>query len=171
MRRVLAGPVRALPVLELPARHDVARVGKGRHPAPVLETGIPAHVVPVQMRAHDVIDFLGLHPGAGEIGEEGRTQPVELRPRRALLVVAEAGIDQDGVAAGPDDERVEAEDQLAGRRIDEPRSRHVRVLPQHCRVEIGKEGRRLYERPLELGDALHLESADARRIHITSRDG
>jgi hypothetical protein len=46
---------------------------------------------------------------------------VELRPGRALLVVADTAVDQDRVMPGFDDKAVEAEDQLAGSRLDQPR--------------------------------------------------
>ena len=60
VRRFLAPLLHALPVLELAAGHDVARIGKGRDPAPVFEAGVPADVIPVQVSAHHVVDILDL---------------------------------------------------------------------------------------------------------------
>ena len=124
---------------ELAPRHDVARIGKGRDPAAVFEPGVPADMIPVQMRAHHVIDILDTDAGAGEIGEKGAPQPMKLRPRRTLLVVAEAGIDQDRVMPGLDDEAVKAEQEVAGRRVDQPGAGMIGVRPQDLGVEIGKK--------------------------------
>ena len=75
-RRILAALLHALPVLELAAGHDVARVGKRRHPASVGEAGIPADMVHVEMRADDVVDLLGRYTERGETPD----------PAAALLV-------------------------------------------------------------------------------------
>ena len=64
---------------------------------PVVEPGVPADMVPVQVRAHHIVDILGLDPDACEIGEIRRAHPMKLRARRAVFVVAEAGVDQDRV--------------------------------------------------------------------------
>ena len=64
---------------------------------------------------------------------------MELRSRRALLVVAEAGINQDRVAPGLDDKAVEAEEKVAGRRIDQLCAGVVGVLVDRLRIEIGEE--------------------------------
>ena len=76
------------PVRELALRHHVFRLRERRHPASVLEPRVPADMIPMQVGAHDVIDVLRLDPDAGEVGEVGRTHPMELGSRRALLVVA-----------------------------------------------------------------------------------
>ena len=125
-------------MLELAAGHDIARIGKGRDPAPVFEAGVPADMIPVQVRAHHVVDILDLDSCVCEVSEVGCSQPVKLRPRRTLLVIAEAGIDQDRVMPGLDDETVKTEDELARRRVNQPWSRHIGVRPHHLRVEIGK---------------------------------
>ena len=70
---------------------------------------------------------------------------------------------------GLHDEAVEAEDELAALRVDQPGSRHVGVRPQHLGIEIGKESLGCDERPLELGDAMDLEIADTRRLHACLR--
>ena len=132
---------------------------------PVFEPCVPADVVPVQMRAHDIVDLFGPDPGGREIGDVGGTQPVELWPGRALLVVAEAGIDQDRVVRGLDHKTVKAEHELTGRRIDQPRTGHVRVGLQYLRVEIREEILGADKRALVLGDAPHLEIADPRDLH------
>ena len=118
VRRVLAAPVHLLPMREFPAGHYVARIGESRDPTPIVEPSVPADMVPVQMRAHHVVDILGLDSDACEIGEIRCVHPMKLGPRRALLVVAEAGVDQDRVLPSFDDESMKAEDEPAARRID-----------------------------------------------------
>ena len=91
---------------------------------------------------------------------------MELRSRRTLFVVAKAGIDQDRVLPGFDDEGMKAEDELTARRVDQPRSEQIGVLPHDLGFEIGKELRGREERPLELGHAMNFEIADTRRLHL-----
>ena len=93
---------------------------------------------------------------------------MELRPGRAFLVVADAGIDQNGVAAGPHDKAVKAENQLAGARFEEARAEQVRVFGNHGGVEIRKELRRVEKGTLVVGDAVHFETADADGLHLSS---
>ncbi|TMK29923.1 MAG: hypothetical protein E6G69_11010 [Alphaproteobacteria bacterium] len=94
---------------------------------------------------------------------------MELRPGGALLVVADAGIDQDRVAAGFDDKAVKAEDQLAGARLNQPRAQQRRILLDHRRVEIREEVARGEERALIIGDAGNFEIADPGGLHLSSR--
>ena len=166
MRRILATPCERLPVIELAARHDVAGVRKGRDPAAVVEPGVPADMVPMEMRAHHVIDRFGRHPGGGEIGEIGALHTVELRPGRPLLVVAEAGIDQDRVTPGLDDEGVKAEHQPARRRVDQPRPGQIGVGAQDLGIEIRQKILGRDERPLILSNAMHFEITDPRLLHF-----
>jgi hypothetical protein len=119
----------------------------------------------MEMGAHHVVNGLGADAGCDQIGEITAAQPMELRPCRPLLVVAEAGIDQDRVMPGPDDEAVKREHEPTGRRVDEPRPGQIRVGPQDLRVEVGKKRLGGNERPLVLGDSLHLEIADPRGPH------
>ena len=120
MRCVDAAVMNAEPMIVFALRHDVARLREGRHPLTVGETGVPPDMVPVQVRAHHEIDVLRLDPDAGQIVNKRAFHAVELRPGRTLLVIADTGIDQDRVMAGFDDKAVEAEDQLAGARLDQP---------------------------------------------------
>ena len=147
---------------------DIARVGEGRNPFPVLQLCIPADMVPMEMRAHHIVDLLGLDSDPGEIRDERGTYAVELRPRRPLLVVAEASIDQDRVPPGAHDEAVKAEDQFAGRGIDEARTQQLGVGAHHSGIEIGKEIARVEKRTLVIGDAGDLEIADADGLHLSS---
>src|SRR5580700_3686218 len=118
MRRVDAALVDSLPMVVFALRHHVARLREGRHPLPVLEPRIPADMVPVQVRTHDKIDVFRLDADTSQIVDERGFDAVELRAGGTLLVIADAGIDQDRVPVGFDDETVKAENQLAGSRLD-----------------------------------------------------
>src|SRR5215472_14358499 len=48
VRRVFAAFMHLLPMGELAAGHDIARIRESRDPAPVVEPGVPADMVPVQ---------------------------------------------------------------------------------------------------------------------------
>ena len=95
-----------------------------------------------------------------------RLHAVELRPGRALLVVADAGVDQHRVAPGLDDEAVKAEHQFAGRRIDQPiGAEQVAVGPHDFGIEVGEEFLGREERAFVIGDAGDLEAADPGGLH------
>src|SRR6516162_7533783 len=94
---------------------------------------------------------------------------MKLRPRRALLVVAKARVDQDRMMPGLDDKGMKAEDEPAARWLDQLRSEQIGVRPHDLGIEIGKELRRGKERPLEFGYAMNFEIADTRRLHLRLR--
>src|SRR6516165_11073831 len=81
----------ALPIFEFFFREEISGIGEGRDPAAILPPGVPAHMIAVQMRAHDNVDivdsdagrFQGLHPGAVALA-------VPSRAMRERLVVADA---------------------------------------------------------------------------------
>ena len=142
---VLEDLVRRLGVLGLPVgvfllAEDVFGLGEGRHPAAILQPGVPAHVVHMHVGAHDVVDVV--HRGAGRrqvpLPGVGRLHVPE-GPGRPRLVVADAGIDQDGVVRRADQVGLDAEPQLARRRVDRRRARARRGSPPAppC-VSVGK---------------------------------
>lgn len=76
----------------------MAGVAEGRHPLTVDQPGVPADVVTVHVGAHHEVDVVRVHPGGGEVVQEVGAQHVERRVAGPLLVVADAGVDQDGAA-------------------------------------------------------------------------
>src|SRR6267154_516994 len=70
------------------------------------------------------------------------------------------------MAAGFHNEAVKAEEQLAGRPIDQPRAEMFGIRADHLRVEVRKEVLRGYERPLIFGDAMYLEIPNPRDLHL-----
>jgi hypothetical protein len=169
MRRVGAAGVEVAPVVVLALCHDVLGIRKCRDPAAIDQARVPADMVPVQVRAHNVIDFFRLHPEPRQIVDERGAHAVELRPARAFLVVADAGVDQDRVPAGAHDEAVKAEDQPAGFRIEQAWTEQIGVFLDDGRIEIRKEFGRIEKRSLVIGNAADLEIADANGLHGSSR--
>ena len=109
---LLLGPVRQLAVGE-----QVLGLREGRHPAAVVEPGVPADMIDVQVRAHDVVDVVHAEPGGGEVLLVAVARHhVPDRPGRTRLVVADAGVDQDVVMRRAHDVALDAQDELAGRR-------------------------------------------------------
>src|SRR5262249_55082153 len=137
-------------------------------PAAAFEPRVPTDMVPMQVSAHHIIDVLDRDPDAGEVGDIGSAQPMKLRAGRALLVVAETGIDQDRMVPGLYDKAVEAEEQVTGRPIDQPRAEMIGARPYHLRVEIGKKRLGGDEGALVFGNPVNLEIPDARLLHLPS---
>ncbi len=153
--------VLGLPMGQLALAEDVSRLGEGRHPAAVLQPGVPADMVDVQVGAHDVVDILDPEcrspPGCVP---RCRPSSVPERPGRARLVVADAAIHQDGVVRRADDVALDAELHLAGCRVDRVRLQPVAVLRQHLRRQGGEELERVEQRPFLLDDAVDGEVAE-----------
>lgn len=69
--------------------------------------------------AHHVIDILGAGAGGGEVCEPGIVLLVVPGGKaRVVLVVADAGVDQDGVVRGTQQVGLDREDQLARGRVE-----------------------------------------------------
>ena len=80
------------PVLELALADQVTGLGEGRDPLAVLEHGVPAHVVDVQVGADHHVDAIAAPAGVGEVLQEGRGQRAAARDA-ARPVVADARVD------------------------------------------------------------------------------
>ena len=105
-----------MPVSPLGVHEYVTRVRERRHPAPVLEVGVPTDVVRVHMRAQDDIHVRGGDTGSCQAIEEVGCQLVEGRdPAAPVLPVADAGVDQDQLLRRPDHDRVDALEEVAVR--------------------------------------------------------
>jgi hypothetical protein len=134
---------------QLAVGHDVAGLGKGRHPTAVFQARVPADVIGVQMRAHDVIDVVYAEAdGAKPLLETIAVEHVPERPRRPLFVIADAGVDQDIVVRRLDDEALNAEHQAIAVRIDESRLQPGTVFVEQFLAESGKKLEHVEPRPL-----------------------
>ncbi len=152
--------VHGRPVRPLLLGHDVAGVGEGRDPAAPLPAGVPPHVVGVEVGGEHVVDLLGPHPGLGEAQEILAARGhVPVGPR-ALLVVAHAGVDHDGVVPRAEEERLHREDQAVHRRVQgpagQPRPVGRPLLGGDLREELGG----VEVRALRLDDPVDDDVAD-----------
>ncbi len=100
------------PVIELVSPEHVACVRERRHPAAVVQPRVPADMIDMQMRAHDIVDVA---KRKSRCGKRARVNVVGLhvpfRTQRPRLVVADAAVDQDGVVRRLHDVGLEAQDQ------------------------------------------------------------
>ena len=96
------------PVLVLDPTEQIARVREGRDPLAIGQHGVPADVVDVQVRAQHRIDRLARESGRGQVFEEPPLPVVPGRDTPVLLVVAEAGVDDDAPPGRLDHEGVDA---------------------------------------------------------------
>ena len=79
---------RTRPVIMLCFREHVFGVGKGRHPAAVAQTRIPAAMVGVKMRAKHVVDGLWGNPDRRQATEKRQVELIETRDRAYFSVSA-----------------------------------------------------------------------------------
>jgi len=125
----------------------------------------------VQVRAQHRVDAIEREAGGSEVGEERAAEPGP-RGQVAHLVVADAGVDDDRLAARLDHEGVDRGDQatLDGREVrPEPRLRLHRlgaqVGEQEGRRHAGEEGRRRAARFDDPRDGDVTDSPAKRRAH------
>ena len=85
---------------------QVPGVGECRHESAILQLGVPADVVGVQVGAQHVVDLIGNHARRGQARRVVAAHPVPRRDDAAVAVVADAGVHQDGVMRRADHERV-----------------------------------------------------------------
>jgi hypothetical protein len=159
LRAALGFPVRVLTLAE-----QVLGVGKRRHPAAVLELGVPADMVDMQVRAHHEIDGLGRAAAGAQPVEERRVElvPAGIVP---LLVVAEAGVDQDGVAAGLHDPGMDRPDKTIRACLNMGRHHPVLLRVEGLLVEFGKHAVGTKARRAQFLDLFDGGSADPANGH------
>ena len=146
------------PVLELDAAEQVARSREGRDPLAFDQHGVPADVIDVQVRAQHRVDRLAGKAGRGQVLEEAPLPVVPGRDPPILLVVAEAGIDDDPPSRRLDDERVDAHLEppfLVGEVRDQPGDGQY-GLARRLRQDEPAAARRLELDDLRNGDVADL---------------
>ena len=98
---------------------QVLGVGKRGDPPAILQLCVPAHVVHMQMRAHDEVDRFWRDAHASHIFEEGSILHMPWHGVRAMLVIADASVNKDGMSSRLDDVAVQAHQQASAFCIDE----------------------------------------------------
>src|SRR6516165_7610355 len=148
---------------ELAIGNDIGRVRKGGHPSPVFESRVPADVIGVQMRAHDIIDIVHGESGSRQaFFETIAVQHVPKRARRSRLMVADAGVDQNVVAERLDNEALNTEHQPV-LDIDKFRLQPSSVLVEQFFREVRKETQRVKKRSLLLDHRMDGDRAKRQR--------
>ena len=145
----VAPTIGRVPIIIFGAADDVLGVGESRNPAPVDQLRVPADMVPVQVRAHDIIDFLGLHaPTSASVQRKPVLSWWNSGRAAGFLVIAAAGVYQHRIAIGLHHESVVAHVDVAV-----PRQLTLRQFPltnistyqQWMRKKIPAPGEQRYD--------------------------
>src|SRR5262249_10133217 len=134
-------------------RKQIAGVGKRRHPSAIHETCVPAHMIGVEMRAQHIVDVLGCETRGGKVGEIGPILLMVALLLWALLVIARAGVDEDGRAWRPYHRAVKRKDHQAAVRIQQRRLKPTPVTFEDLRCYVWMNDSRLEECGLKLKHA------------------
>ena len=127
-----------VPVGVVGARKQVLCVRERRHPAPVAQHRIPADVVGMQVRAQHQVDVLGRDAGGAQALQIRRVELMEAMRPRPVLVIAAAGIEQDGQIARTDQPRVHAGHEAVVLRAVVIGRQPVEVTLQHVALEVAE---------------------------------
>jgi hypothetical protein len=141
----------------------MAGAGKRRDPAAALEPRVPPDVVDVEMRAQHEIDRLRGEPGRCEIVEERRLHHVERRAAAAVLVVADAGIDDHPQAGRLDHEGLDGLQQ-APFVVEEAGRQPLAMTLEGLGQGVGQEPRGP-RGAAALDDGGDAKAADGQRMH------
>jgi hypothetical protein len=117
-------------------------------------------VVDVQVCAQDVVDVLDLEASLGEVLHVGAVQHMEARLAGTLLVVADAGVDQDGVVPRPQHPAVDRGHDAVDLRVVVGRRQPGQVRLDVLGRPIGQQHVGLEAMAQALLDAPHLDVAD-----------
>ena len=153
----------ARPVLPLAPREQVTRARKRRNPASVVEPRVPPDVVDVQMRADHHVHRLRRHARYAQVVQERRPHHVERLPPAAILVVADARVDEHGQSRRAHDEGVD--------RLQEPALVVEEMRREPGAMAFHRLGRRVREQPRwprrsgALDDRVDAQTAEAERAH------
>ena len=152
-------------VVVVGAAEHVFRVLEGRHPLAVLEPGVPADVVDMQMGAHHHVDLVGLDAGRLQPRQVGRLHQMPFGPVRPGLVVADAGVDQDALAADRQQPAMDAELQEARRLVVVVGQQPVAMLLHHGGLPVREEHLGVEVGLVGFLDALHRGGAELHFRH------
>src|SRR5262249_26217441 len=117
------------------------------------------------MRAQHIVDVLGRKTGGGEIGEIRPILPMIAQLVWPLLVIARAGVDQDGRPRRLYDCAVKREDHKTAGWVLRHRLEPSSVPRNDLRSRLGMNHRRLEQRSLELKHTGDLDLAHAPAVN------
>lgn len=100
------------PMGEFPSGEEIARVRKGRSPPASSQAGVPSDVIDMHMGSEHIIDRIRVKSGSIEPVEVLGAGMCQVRGHGDVLVVADAGVDNDEGASVLDDERLDNSLQL-----------------------------------------------------------
>jgi aryl-alcohol dehydrogenase-like predicted oxidoreductase len=149
---------------------EVFGVREGRHPLAVVEARVPACVIDMQMSAEDGVDVPRREPGAGEVVEERKLGVRPFRARTARLVVADAGVDQDVLAARAQHEPLRPADEGARLGVEMARHHPAVLGLERLLGRVGVEVKHLEQGPSVVDHRRDSDVADPDRLH-RSRHG
>ena len=138
----------------------IARLREARHPAAIFKPRIPADMIHVQMRTHNEINIANAKPKRGQVAHIGFA--LHLVPegmRRAVLVIADAGINQDIVMRRAHHPGLDAKHQLARLRVQRLGLQPISIFGQQFRRQVREEGQRIEDRSFFLHNPLNREIA------------
>src|SRR5262245_55341625 len=141
--RVSGAQFGALPVFPFLPREEIAGIGKRRHPSAIDEPRVTANVIGVKMRAKDEVDVLGLKARGCNVGKIGPILSMVALLVWALLVIARAGVDEDGRAWRPYHRAVKRKDHQAAFRVQQRRLKPTSVTFEDLRCYVWMNDSRL----------------------------
>jgi hypothetical protein len=152
------------PEVELGARKNIFRIREGRHPAAVFEFRIPADMVDMHMSAQHEVDIFRCHARCAEIIHPRENLIVE-HIAVARLVIADTGIDQNGVVRRADQKGLDVNHHLATDRIEMARHHPVFMGLHRTWIPVGKKFRRAQHQHFHLDDTGDADIAEAEIEH------
>ena len=95
--------------LQLFLIHQIGRVRKGRDPFTVNQLRVPAHMVKMQVGAHDIVDAVRVVTGRLHVVQEGGRKIAHDVQGSAVATVADAGVHHHGRTGRVHDQRMNAQ--------------------------------------------------------------
>ena len=156
---------------QLGFRAEHFRVRERRHPAPVAQLRVPAHMVHMQVGAQHEVDVFGLEARLRQPLEVRLLEVVESRRVRACLVVADAGVDEDDVPLRAQEPRMRPHHEAFLHRVVVVGCEPAEVALDRLRGQVGQEVGRRERRAERLLDAHHLDGTAAAGDHAGTVGG
>ena len=126
-------------MLPFPPGKKIGRIGKGRHPAAILQACIPADMIDVQVGAKDKIHVFERNTQGIEVFDIGGALLMPVAEIGPVFMVADTGIDQNDVLRSADNKGVQAHHQQVRFRVKESRGKPGAMCVNNGLVQVGQE--------------------------------